>query len=99
MEDVRGGAGGGSVLYQKNNYRTLLTWRIPLAMPFFFNFRTGILALIVFAVGTVVLLIFFQYRIGGMTGDTFGAMTEIIEALLLVAGAVESHFPQSIASF
>lgn len=99
MEDVRGGAGVGSALYQKDNYRTLLTCLVPLSVPFFFNFRTGILALTVFAVGTVVLLMFFRYRIGGMTGDTFGAMTEIIEALLLTAGAVESHFLQVTASF
>jgi adenosylcobinamide-GDP ribazoletransferase len=99
MEDVRGGAGVGSVLYQKNNYRTLLTCLVPLSLPFFFNFRTGFLALMVFALATAVLLIFFQYRIGGMTGDTFGAMTEIVEALLLTAGAVESHFLQSIVSF
>ena len=52
----------------------------------------------VFAVSTAVLLIYFQYRIGGMTGDTFGAMTEIVEAILLTTGAVESHFFLSIGN-
>ncbi len=98
MKDARGGAGVGSSLYQKGNYRMLLICLIPLSLPFFFQFRTGILALIVFAVSTAVLLIYFQYRIGGMTGDTFGAMTEIVEALLLTTGAVESHFFQLIES-
>jgi adenosylcobinamide-GDP ribazoletransferase len=101
MKDVRGGAGVGSSLYQKGNYRILLTCLVPLLLPFFFHFRVGILALMVFAVSTAVLLIYFHYRIGGMTGDTFGAMTEIVEALLLTTGAVESHFIQSLenASF
>jgi adenosylcobinamide-GDP ribazoletransferase len=101
MKDARGGAGVGSALYKKGKYRILLTCLIPLSLPFFFQFRVGVLALIVFAVATAVLLIYFQYRIGGMTGDTFGAMTEIVEVFLLTAGAVESHFFQSLenASF
>lgn len=101
MKDVREGAGVGSSLYQKGNYRILLTCLVPLFLPFFFHFRTGILVFLVFSVSTAVLLIYFQYRIGGMTGDTFGAMTEIVEALLLTTGAVESHFFQAIenASF
>ncbi len=96
MKDAREGEGIGSVLYQKGNYRTLLVCLIPLSIPFLFNFRTGILALIVFASSTTALLIYFQYRIGGMTGDTFGAMTEIVETLLLATGAVESQLFQSI---
>jgi adenosylcobinamide-GDP ribazoletransferase len=92
MKDARGGAGVGSSLYQKGNYRILLTCLVPLSLPFFFHVRTGFLALVVFVLSTGVLLIYFQYRIGGMTGDTFGAMTEIVETLLLVTGAVESYF-------
>jgi adenosylcobinamide-GDP ribazoletransferase len=99
MKDVRGGAGVGSALYQKGNYRILLACLVPLSLPFFLHFRTGMLALIVFTTSTAVVLIFFQFRIGGMTGDTFGAMTEIVETLLLIAGAVESHFFQSFASY
>jgi len=96
MKDVREGGGIGSPLYQKGNYRILLPCLIPLAIPFLFHFRTGILALIVFASSTTILLIYFHYRIGGMTGDTFGAMTEIVETLLLTTGTVENHIFQSI---
>lgn len=101
MKDAREGEGIGSPLYQKGNYRTLIGCLVPLAIPFLFHFRTGILMLIVFAFSTAVLLIYFQYRIGGMTGDTFGALTEIVEALVLVTGAVENQIFQSIenASF
>ncbi len=96
MEDVREGEGIGSALYQKGNYRTLAGCLVPLVIPFLFHFRTGILMLIVFASSTAVLLIYFQYRIGGMTGDTFGALTEIVETVLLTTGAVESQMFQSI---
>ncbi len=101
MKDARMGEGIGSTLYQKGNYRILLGCLVPLALPFFFHFRTGILALIIFAFLTTATLIYFNYRIGGMTGDTFGAMTEIVETFLLVTGAVESHIFHSIenASF
>ena len=96
MKDAREGEGIGSALYQKGNYRTLLVCLVPLSLPFLFHFRTGILALIVFVSSTTALLIYFQHRIGGMTGDTFGAMTEIVETLLLATGAVENHFLQSM---
>lgn len=101
MKDAREGEGIGSSLYQKGNFKTLTGCLVPLVIPFLFNFRTGILMFVVFASSTAVLLIYFQYRIGGMTGDTFGAMTEIVETVLLTAGAVESQIFQSIenASF
>jgi adenosylcobinamide-GDP ribazoletransferase len=101
MQDARENGGIGSPLYQKGNYRILLACLVPLAIPFLFHLRTGILMLVVFASSTAVLLIYFQYRIGGMTGDTFGAMTEIVETLLLTTGAVDNHFFQSMenASF
>lgn len=96
MKDAREGGGIGSALYQKGNTRIFMGCLVPLAIPFLFHFRTGILMLIVFASSTAGLLIYFQYRLGGMTGDTFGAITEIVEALLLTAGAVENQFFYSI---
>lgn len=98
MKDLRKGGGIGSLLYQKGNYSILLMSLVPLAIPFFLNFRTGILAFVVFAFTTTGLLIYFQYRLGGMTGDTFGAMTEIVEAVLLIAGAAEGHIFQLLES-
>ena len=101
LKDVKEGEGIGSPLYQKKNYRSLMGCMVPLSIPFFFHFRVGLLALIVFASSTTILLAYFHSRIGGMTGDTFGAMTEIVETLLLVTGAVGEHIIQSIeiASF
>lgn len=101
MKDARAGEGIGSTLYQKGNYRILFGCLVPLALPFLFYFRTGALALIVFAASTATLLIYFHSRVGGMTGDTFGAMTEIVETVLLVAGAIETHIFYSLenASF
>ena len=98
MKDARQGEGIGSALYQKGNYRILLICLVPLSLPFLFNFRTGILALLVFTASTAMLLIYFHSRIGGMTGDTFGAMTEIVETLLLATGAVENHVFQSFGN-
>ena len=101
MKDAREGEGIGSPLYQKRNYRILLGCLVPVSIPFLFHIPAGILALIVFASSTTALLIYFHYRIGGMTGDTFGAMTEIVETLILTTGAMENHIFQSIenASF
>ena len=50
--------------------------------------RRGLLALGLFIVLTVLLLYFFKRMIGGITGDTRGALTEVIKASLLIAGGV-----------
>jgi cobalamin synthase len=35
---------------------------------------------------------FFKLQLGGMTGDTFGAMSETIETIILIVGGVAVRF-------
>lgn len=88
MNDARSGSGMGAPFFQKLNYGVLTFCAIPLALPFFLSFKTGLLILGLFAFSTIVPLLYFQSRIGGMTGDTFGAATEIVETTLLAAGGL-----------
>lgn len=47
----------------------------------------GVVVLLVYAAITAVLLLWYKKKMGGITGDMLGAMTEITEAFLLVAAA------------
>jgi len=88
MRNARGKDSLGSGLFQKGRYGNLgLCW-IPFLVPFCFDVRGGMILLTGFAILLVVLLWFFKKRLGGMTGDTLGASSEIIEsALFLIVGA------------
>lgn len=88
MDDARGGSGMGAPLFQNHNYGLLTFCAIPVILPFFLGLKTGLLIVGLFAVATITPLLYFQSRIGGMTGDTFGAVTEIVETTLLVAGGL-----------
>jgi adenosylcobinamide-GDP ribazoletransferase len=48
----------------------------------------GISVLAAFLIVNVSLFWFFRRRLGGMTGDTFGALTEITETFFLVVGGL-----------
>lgn len=92
MDNARGAAGIGAPLFQKYNSRALIFCVLSAVLPFFMGIKTGLLIFGVFAFSTIIPMIYFQSRIGGMTGDTFGAVTEIVETTLLVAGgAVCAH--------
>ena len=88
MKDAREKAGLGATLYVNHRYEYLLSGAIPLALPFWINAQTGLFVLILFSACCLGLLGFFNHKLGGMTGDTFGAMSEIIETIILIAGSM-----------
>lgn len=61
---------------------------IPVLLPFFFNWRIAI----AFNLITILIVSFWLYichkKIEGVTGDTLGALGEIVEAALFFAGCV-----------
>jgi len=91
MRDAREVGGVGKALYQKGKYQYLTFCSIPLALLFWISTPVGLAAVGGFIVINVSLLAFFRYRLGGMTGDTFGALTEILETFFLVCGAGICH--------
>lgn len=88
MGNARGDGGIGAHFFQKHNYQALLFCLIPIITPFFINIRTGLFVTGSFAISTIASLLYFQSRIGGMTGDTFGATTEVVETAILVTGGL-----------
>lgn len=88
MDNARGSSGIGAHFFQKNNHQLLLFCLLPLCLPFFTSLKTGLLISGTFTLATILPLIYFQARLGGMTGDTLGATTEIVETILLVAGGL-----------
>ncbi len=91
VSHARPSGGVGAALYQKGKYLYLIPALIPLALPFWVSVSAGVIAGCLFVLVTISCLMFFQKRLGGMTGDTFGAMTEMIEALYLVLGGWACH--------
>ena len=84
MNYARDTGGKSQLFFQKGNYRLLVFILIPLALPFWLSLATGFIILTLFLTVNVLLLWFFHKQIGGITGDTLGAATEITEALVLV---------------
>lgn len=88
MNDARGTGGVGHMLYQKRKYQYLLFCLIPLALPFWISVSVGVAVGAAFVIINFSLFTFFRHRLGGMTGDTFGALTEITETVFLVFGGL-----------
>lgn len=88
LDNARGKEALGASLFQKGQYRLLSFCIVPIGIPFFASVETGLLSLGVFAISTIALFSYFQSRLGGMTGDTFGATTEIVETALFLAGGL-----------
>ncbi len=86
MNDAREEGGLGRALYQKGKYQILGLCFIPLALPFWVSVPLGLSVGVAFLIVTGSLLFYFRRRLGGMTGDTFGALTEIMETFFLVFG-------------
>lgn len=99
MPDARGGAGMGAPLYASSKTPAFLGCALFLGLPFVFDVHIGATSILVFAVVTTLALIYFYRRIGGMTGDTFGALSELVETALLVAGAAFHHATVSSGGF
>ena len=88
MDYARKVDGKSSPFFQKGKYRMLTLIMIPIALPFYLGVQTGIVALAVFLGVTTLLLYFFKQKLGGMTGDTLGATTEIIEISMFITGGL-----------
>jgi adenosylcobinamide-GDP ribazoletransferase len=79
--------------YQRGRYSLLAFCPLPFAVIFYVDWILAIASLILFIFLLVSLLLFFKNKIGGITGDTLGAATEIIEtAFLLIGGMGASIF-------
>jgi adenosylcobinamide-GDP ribazoletransferase len=85
---ARGKEGTGSPFFE-----TPLAARdfIFVAVPVFFSLFLGrrwLLVNLVFALGTAGLIHLYRRKLGGITGDLLGAMTEVLEAVLFLAVCV-----------
>ncbi len=76
--------------YQRGEYFLLLFCPLPFAIIFYMNWGFALISLAIFTILLVGLLIFFKNKIGGITGDTLGATTEIIETVFLLIGGMSN---------
>ena len=88
VDYAREDQGKSQIFFQKGKYSLLAFSIIPAALPFYLGTVNGITALVLFFGLTVLMLWFFKRMIGGVTGDTLGAMTELTETLILIAGGL-----------
>ncbi len=70
-----------------------LLWAIVLAVPFLaFGQAAGLLICPAVASAWWIMVRYFHRRLGGVTGDTLGAMNEVTEILVLAGmGLAASH--------
>ncbi len=85
---ARGKEGTGSAFFETPlsavDFRFVV---VPVILSLFLGWR-GLLLNLVFAAATAALLLIYHKKLGGITGDLLGAMTEIMEAVLLLAVCV-----------
>ncbi|WP_319524715.1 adenosylcobinamide-GDP ribazoletransferase [uncultured Desulfosarcina sp.] len=85
---ARGKEGTGSPFFETPlASRDFLFVAVPVLLSLFLGWR-GLLLNLVFALGTAGLIILYQRKLGGITGDLLGAMTEVLEAVLFLAVCV-----------
>lgn len=82
---VRPGGGTGGVFVENVGMREVLVATAMLAAvtPFLFGVR-GLLLFMLLVVGAMGLKVYYESRLGGVTGDVLGASTEIVEVLTLI---------------
>lgn len=88
MDYARNDGGKSTVFFQKGRCGLLAWGIIPLALPFAGGIIPGLAAMGTFLIITVLSLWFFKNKLGGVTGDTLGALTELLESALFVAGGI-----------
>ena len=76
--------------YQRGKYFLLLFCPLPFAIIFYMNWVFALVSMFIFTLLLVGLLLFFKSKLGGITGDTLGAKTEIIETLFLLFGGMSA---------
>lgn len=86
MDYARKEGGIANNFFRKGEYRLLALIPLPALIPFFLGVTAGLVTLFSFILFAVFLMSFFRRKIGGMTGDTLGAMSEIVEAAIIIAG-------------
>ncbi len=64
---------------------------IPVALSFLLGWR-GVLLNLTFIIITAVILLYYKKRIGCITGDMLGAMTEILESMLFLMVSITISF-------
>jgi adenosylcobinamide-GDP ribazoletransferase len=76
--------------YQQGKFSLLIFCPLPFAILLYMDWLLGLASLILFSLLLVSLLMWFKSKIGGITGDTLGATTEIIEMTFLLMGGVSA---------
>ncbi|MCP3926867.1 MAG: adenosylcobinamide-GDP ribazoletransferase [Desulfobacterales bacterium] len=84
LKYLRSDEGTAKPLFGDKPDHSILIWMvIPAVLSLLGGFR-GILLNIIFALTIYAILSWYKKRMGGITGDMLGAMTEITEAVLLL---------------
>lgn len=92
MEHVKPHSALAVNFYQKNKWSALLLCPVPFGLIFCLHYMFGVIALILFLILVFGLFYYFKKMLGGITGDTLGATTEIVEAFFFIfAGMTASY--------
>jgi len=83
----RPGGGTGHDLFSEPLNWADFRWLLPVALLTLVTGRAGIGLLLTFIILTIVLIGYIGKRVGCITGDMMGAMTEVLEAALFLAVA------------
>ncbi len=76
--------------YQRGKTVLLVLCPLPFAVILYLNWIVALASLILFTLVLASLLMFFKKKIGGITGDTLGATTEIVETVFLLIGGMSA---------
>ena len=71
---------------QKGGWKELYFLLVPLILPFFFSWKCALAFILLSTVLTLAWCIICRRKIEGITGDTAGALGEIVEAALFITG-------------
>jgi adenosylcobinamide-GDP ribazoletransferase len=88
MNNARGSESLGSSLYQKGNYKLMVMGLIPAIILFIWSPPSAVFVLGGALITISSVLTYFYKRIGGVTGDTLGALSEITETIAFIAGGI-----------
>ena len=78
--------------YQRKNWANLLFCPIPFGLIFYLDFAMGSIALVLFSILISGLFYFYKKMLGGITGDTIGATTEIVETFFFIFAATTASY-------